>query len=500
MASEAAAQERSRTRGAKEDDGEPIKHPFLDRRTSQSEDEAIYAGEFSTSLRWLLDEHRLKGGPAVIPGTGYLELACAALRNTADGDVIEIKDVMFLAPFMVADDETKSLHVTLKKRGEVFDFVVSSVAGDHAQGTIGYVTGAAGGTRSVSAIEEACSVREEVLAGDAEHDHLAFGPRWRNVQRVRYGTGEALAAIELPHEFAGDLEEMTLHPAILDMATGSAQSLVADGAGPDSFYVPFSYGKVRIYRPLPAKVFSHIRLQDRSGANQKSIVFDVTIIDQDGNVVAEVSKFSMRALPTSLTLATPGGEAYRNGSTPTQGLAEPKSLPQGILPQEAIEALMQVLSRNLGPQIFIGSQHLDALMELALASGIQQQEDESADEATRHSRPSLSTEFVEPGTELEKGIAKVWKEVLGIQEVGIHDEFWELGGHSLLLAQMLLRLRDISPADLSLEDIFEAPTIAALSKRIEGSNGNGGKAAAAAISPISREAYRVKRQAVAISE
>ena len=107
---------------------------------------------------------------------------------------------------------------------------------------------------------------------------------------------------------------------------------------------------------------------------------------------------------------------------------------------------------------------------------------------------------MEPGTELEKGIAKVWKEVLGIQEVGIHDEFWELGGHSLLLAQMLLRLRDISPADLSLEDIFEAPTIAALSKRIEGSNGNGGKAAAAAISPISREAYRVKRQAVAISE
>ena len=51
----------------------------------------------------------------------------------------------------------------------------------------------------------------------------------------------------------------------------------------------------------------------------------------------------------------------------------------------------------------------------------------------QHSRPELLTRFVPPSTELERKIAEIWQELLGIQQVGIHDDFFELGGHSLMI-------------------------------------------------------------------
>ena len=67
-----------------------------------------------------------------------------------------------------------------------------------------------------------------------------------------------------------------------------------------------------------------------------------------------------------------------------------------------------------------------------------------------------------PKTEIERQIAQIWQEVLGLEKVGIYDNFFELGGHSLLLMQAQSKLQDYVGQTLSVVDLFKYPTIHAL--------------------------------------
>lgn len=71
-------------------------------------------------------------------------------------------------------------------------------------------------------------------------------------------------------------------------------------------------------------------------------------------------------------------------------------------------------------------------------------------------------EYVGPRTDLESRIAEVWCEVLGIQRIGIHDNFFEIGGHSLNATRIVLKLQALAGPDISIRHLFLNPTIAEL--------------------------------------
>jgi thioesterase domain-containing protein/acyl carrier protein len=77
---------------------------------------------------------------------------------------------------------------------------------------------------------------------------------------------------------------------------------------------------------------------------------------------------------------------------------------------------------------------------------------------------------VVPGTLLEKELAKIWSELLGLEQVSIHDDFFEVGGHSLMAIRMRSMVQDRLKRDLSLRDLFRAPTIAGLARLLEQSS------------------------------
>ncbi|HEX3126202.1 MAG TPA: amino acid adenylation domain-containing protein, partial [Thermoanaerobaculia bacterium] len=85
-----------------------------------------------------------------------------------------------------------------------------------------------------------------------------------------------------------------------------------------------------------------------------------------------------------------------------------------------------------------------------------------------HERPALFTAYVEPSTPAERAVAAVWRELLGLREVGVHDSFFELGGHSLLGTQVTARLHQAFGVSLPLEVLFSHPTIAELASLLEG--------------------------------
>lgn len=71
------------------------------------------------------------------------------------------------------------------------------------------------------------------------------------------------------------------------------------------------------------------------------------------------------------------------------------------------------------------------------------------------------------GNKIERSIAALWQQFLGLEQIDPNDNFFELGGHSLLATQIITRLRDIFHVELQLQSIFEAPTIAELAIVVE---------------------------------
>lgn len=69
---------------------------------------------------------------------------------------------------------------------------------------------------------------------------------------------------------------------------------------------------------------------------------------------------------------------------------------------------------------------------------------------------------VAPMTEMECQLASIWQSVLGVTQIGIHDNFFGIGGHSLLATQVISRIRDAFGVELPLSRLFETPTVAGL--------------------------------------
>src|SRR6185295_15358164 len=93
---------------------------------SDTPEEIAYSTEFELGKYWLLDEHRMKGGDSLLPGTGHLQLVRSAIERRAAGGAVEISDVFFVAPFVVKPGERRELQVRLTREGSGFDFVIRS--------------------------------------------------------------------------------------------------------------------------------------------------------------------------------------------------------------------------------------------------------------------------------------------------------------------------------------------------------------------------------------
>ncbi len=93
----------------------------------------------------------------------------------------------------------------------------------------------------------------------------------------------------------------------------------------------------------------------------------------------------------------------------------------------------------------------------------------------KESLPEPGRSLGEPGAlprgPVEEGLAEIWKDLLGLECFGIHDDFFRLGGHSLAATRLVSRVRSAFRVELSLRHFFEGPTIAKMAARIAASSG-----------------------------
>jgi acyl transferase domain-containing protein/thioesterase domain-containing protein/acyl carrier protein len=406
---------------------------------------------------WPLGEHIVRGGQAVLPGTGFLELVRAAVAYRFENRPIEIRDLVFLQPFAVGADEARAINIRLNREGNSSLIIYGdSEEQPYVTARAAYVDAPPGPRQSISTLRDRCRERGEVLNGGLVQNFMNFGPRWSNIRAIHLGEAEALIDLALPAEFNADVATYGLHPALLDMATGAAQKLIPGFAGDNDFYVPFSYGRVLMIRPVPANFFSHVRLR---AAESKSAIFDITLFDHEGNVLVAIERFLMRRVE-EFAVAPASSKPVRPDGPET---AEQGFLREGMTSVEGLEALDRILASNVSPQVVASTLSLDLwLKRLEQGGRGTPAEDANWSIGTLGLvRPGGDSGLKAPRDTIERDLAAIWRDTLGLQQVSIDDDFFELGGQSLIAMRLFNRIRKEHGVELPLSVLFQAPTIAA---------------------------------------
>jgi acyl transferase domain-containing protein/acyl carrier protein len=463
-----------------------IDHPLLDRRVVAEEGREVYLTEFAPERHWTVDEHRIAGYP-VIPGLGYLEMVRAALGDRTKDRVVEFQNVFFLSMLRVGVGEKREVWLELKQDGEEFEFTVRSHPDGNSNGDASNLRSYATGRvklrprelpkeYDLASLKQRCNVREIVFGEEDREDDL--GPRWQSVRRVYIGNNEIFIPLEISAAFAGDFDHMKFHPALLDRMTGLTKKYLADGP-----YLPFTYERLRIMEDMPRKVYGYAQYKEEESASRETINFDLRLMDEQGRGIIEIEGFSQKQVrdPASeiralsdVKIASKDAEPKRpyTASVAVAGgggtAADDLEIYQGrIPPAEGLEAFDRILNARVEPQVIVCPQDLQLTFEQAAkASGEQLLNAIKAKEKPKVVPADIRQHnpYVPPQNDAERKITQIWQDVLGLEQVGIHDSFFELGGSSLFAIQVLSRLRKEFNVEVPPAMIFEGATISALAK------------------------------------
>ncbi|MFP5206979.1 MAG: type I polyketide synthase [Acidobacteriota bacterium] len=433
-------------------------HPWLEERLLDTQDQIVFAGQFSNETRWALSEHRLRSnGQGVLPGTAQLEMVASAFARGSLQGAVEFQNVFFLAPIMMKDGDSRELRVQLRRDPEhdalpgAFRFSVFSRNGEwveHSTGSIASCRARPASPVDRAALAARCNTREVLF--DAQHKtrqeiRLTFGPRWGSLRRLRLGAAEALAEVELDAKFASDIDVLRQHPALLDMCTGAALYLTKNYDQSEDLFLPIHYKRLRVYRRLPARLYSHIRARGANSEQAEVESFDITVFDEGGQVLVEVEGFAMRRIANpEKTIVERDASADRVHGEP---VIEVPARP-GIPPAEGARMFTRILMAETPAALAAVPERIAVTVEGA---------------ATAEAQPAST---VTGGEGIEATLAAWWQELLGVNQVGMDDDFFDLGGHSLVGVRLFAKIRKTYQTDLELAVLFEARTVRQLAALI----------------------------------
>ncbi len=457
--------------------------PLFDGRRRDALGRLHLFGVHSPDTHWIYDEHRIKPvragvekGLALIPGTGYLELIAQAMSELEGSTPFEIEELYFIRPLQIDDGTSREVRVRTRRNEAGYAIEVRSaceVEGKRAWQLHAQANVVVGGELSrtaldVSAITERCLNDIETGSGlrSAQEKHLDFGGRWRVLDEVRFGDGEALAKLRLPANAVKDLEQgYLLHPGAMDLATGFAMNLI-EGYASEEVWVPVSYGTAIVHGPLEAELYSHVMNAKANRATDDFATFNIVIANRSGEALVEIQDFSIRRMPKGVEFGKvapptradvelePGAAGEERTLSPAEERLK-QNLERGITPEQGAEGLIRALA--LGEhRVLVSSLDVRALEREAGMTSV-----EADNSSAKFARPELDSEYVAPRDDVERTLVSFWEDLLGVENVGVQDSFFDLGGHSLIAVRLFAKIKKAFRADFPISVLFEAPTIEA---------------------------------------
>ncbi|MHB1177159.1 MAG: KR domain-containing protein, partial [Daejeonella sp.] len=437
----------------------------------QEGDIQTYDVKFMPESDWIINSHFIIGQPTVV-GTTFIELAYKYAEILNPGYDIELKNLYFISPLMFEKGKDKKVRfvVDLKNGKCKFSFKTqpfdkdseTDIWHDHFMGEM-IVSEKASSSFDLNAIQEKLNnhidetLGSRIVYNAQDMPLIDLGERWDISNKIYVGTNEWLAELKLRTEFSGDTQYFDFHPALLDKATSYALRYM-----PGATYLPFSYNSVKAYGKLPSEIYSYVTLSDTNSKNDDAVSFDITLSDLSGTVLMEIKGYTMKQvndLPASSKTSdsAAGKETANILNTDTINLEEGVAVIKQLLRTECHEQVV-IYPCDFNFMIDDNIPHPDKLAK--------KKEELKSVTKSYYSRPSLSTPYTEPANEMEKTIAQIWQDILGLDKIGRDDTFAELGGNSLLAIQTIANIVDVLEVELSAQVFYDNPTVKGLAEAV----------------------------------
>ncbi|MBO0655920.1 SDR family NAD(P)-dependent oxidoreductase [Streptomyces triculaminicus] len=313
-------------------------HPLLGERAPVLEPVWHTAVE-RTRTPWLAD-HRV-GGAVVMPATGYIEMALAAGREALAGPV-EITDLQIVRGLPVPWDSPADVLLTTSLSDEDGVLRIASRAGGgwrlHARGRVQRLTAPRPEAADPVALRERMTSRLDAaeLYAELAAGGLFYGPACQVLRELRVGRSEVVAAYHcaLPDDGYGGY---LVHPALLDGALqAGAQLVLREG---EAGYLPSGFDRVRYWARPADQGLAYVRQRSRT---PREIVWDVTVLGEDGAVAMELTGCRLQRVALS---STDRGEQYSwvMRAAPLPGQPAPPWIPPA--PAQVVAAAASDLTR-----------------------------------------------------------------------------------------------------------------------------------------------------------
>jgi acyl transferase domain-containing protein/NADPH:quinone reductase-like Zn-dependent oxidoreductase/SAM-dependent methyltransferase len=289
----------------------PRVHPLLGSAVRFAGVSRVFENVLSARDPDYLSDHRVNGS-VIMPAAAYLEMATAAIRQTASCSEVELSDVVLHEPLELSEQPVV-VQCVLTPNGEIgaSTFKVfamrSGEAADnwrlHASGMVKRYESA--GVLPAALSREGCSGMATLSASEHYAEvalrGLEFGESFRGVTEIRRNGSVALSDATLPGTHAGSAVSYSMHPALLDACLQTVAAALPRSSV--STYLPLGFDRVRVLKALGSAARSRASVRPAAGPGDESIVADLQIADASGAISVEIDGIRLRrvAQPGSIT-------------------------------------------------------------------------------------------------------------------------------------------------------------------------------------------------------
>ncbi|WP_166924941.1 type I polyketide synthase [Flavobacterium poyangense] len=433
--------------------------------------QSVYEVSFKPENDWIINSHFIINQPTVV-GTSFIELAHQFSKMIYPELNVELKNLYFISPLMFENAKDKKVRFIVDEQSNKHKFSFKTqplekdadtdLWHDHFVGEMilsensnELIDIAATKERLNKQVDTGKSFR--IVYNSQNMPLIDLGERWDIDNEIHVGDNEWLAKLTLRPEFHGDTDNFDFHPAIMDKATSFALRYTSEAT-----YLPFSYKSVKPFEKIPAEVYAYSTLSNGSSGNGDAISLDIKLIDANGKVLIDIKEYTMKQVNNMP--AAPSRKQDRDKAT-ADILSDTFDY---IHPDQGEEVIKHILQCEFSEQLIVYPCDFDFMLEDNLPDLQKRAEkDQKAKEnKSYYSRPALSTTYVEPANEMEKTIAKIWQDILGIDKIGRYDTFTDLGGNSLVAIQTIANMVDVLEVDLSAQVFYDNPTIKGMAEAV----------------------------------
>ncbi|MFJ5631810.1 SDR family oxidoreductase [Streptomyces goshikiensis] len=422
---------------------------------------------------WVVDEHRLEGR-ALLPGAAYFDLLVRAAREVGGADDLDplvIEDLMLNEPLFVADPARVTVELARTSDGGWDATVRSEPVGEGDPLEAATVHARAHLRADASLAAERPSTEPAALgagwpsttpgAPTGSATEFTFGERFSCVRAAFRDEDVTVGRLGLADEHLTDLDTHAVHPALLD------RSLALNLPAGD--FVPFTCRRAVVYGELPGHLVARmVRRPEQPGRS----TVDAELYDMLGRAVVTVTGYTKIARGTDRQSAdnaiapTPAADAQPAGKAAAVGITTGISLAEGIA------TLMRLLTDSVPPQVAVvpaGQWTATPVpADIRPPAALPVVSEQSAPVTPPVPAGQVSTGARAPeGPEVRLAeVLRLLAETLGLPGVGPDDDFFSIGGDSLTAVQLVSRLQDRFGVRMSVADLFDAPTPAAVASVI----------------------------------